>query len=129
MVDWLEVRRQVRRLLYGYAVFMGVWAAVGVVRLLASPGPLTITATPQVGFAPLAVTLDVHLEPEAEDRTIWLLSDPYIDRSDIPLEGAGSARTHHRVWRVTEPGEYTVLAAVGNGIGIRASARTRFSVQ
>lgn len=121
--------RQVRRLAYGVAVFLGVWAAVSVVRVLASPGPLTIRATPAVGFAPLAVTLDLHLIPEADDRTIWITSEPPIDRSDIPLDGAASRRTHHRVWRVTEPGDYLVFAQVGNGMGIRASAQTRISVQ
>jgi hypothetical protein len=127
MRAWLQ--RQVWRLAYGALVYISVWALVGVVRLLASPGPLTLRVTPMVGFAPLAITLDVHVIPEPEDRTIWLTSDPYISGSDIQLDGAKSTRTHHRVWRVTEPGEYAVRAEVGHGQWSRASALVRINVQ
>lgn len=123
------VQRQARRLIYGFVVFLVAWGLAGVVRLLASPGPLTIRVTPQIGFAPLALMVDLHLIPEAEDRVIWLTSDPYITGSEIPLQGMQSSRTHHRVWRVSEPGKYMVRAEVGHGLWKRAYAVARVEVR
>lgn len=120
------VLRHARRLLYGWVVWMIV---LGMVHLLAAPEPLTMRVTPVVGFAPLAVTLDVHVVPEPSDRMIWLTSDPYISGSEIQLDGEHSLRTHHRIWHVTEPGDYTVLAEVGHGRLRRASAMARIRVQ
>jgi hypothetical protein len=124
MMRWLI--RHARRLLYGWVVWMAI---IWVVRVLAAPGQLTMRVTPRVGLAPLSITLDVHLVPEPDDRMIWLTSDPYISGSEIELDGQHSLRTHHRVWQVTEPGEYTVLAEVGHGRMRRASAMARISVQ
>lgn len=120
-----------RKYLYAFGLYAVAWGGWQVVLLVAAPAPITVRATPMVGFAPLAVTIDVHVIPEPEDRTIWVTSEPFpgIGQTEIPLEGANGARVHHRVWKIAEPGEYTIRVEVGNTMKRRAYATTRLDVR
>lgn len=100
--------------------------------LLASKGPLWLHISSKAGFAPLKVLVDIHVTPLETDRTIWLSvyeSGVEATTSEIPLtDGTESRRTHHWVWEAKWPGEYTIVAQVGHGNSIRASASERLNV-
>lgn len=100
--------------------------------LLAAKGPLWIHVNSEGGFAPKRVSVDIHVEPTDEDRMIWLTvyEDELIATStEIQLHnGAQSQRTHHWPWRAMWPGEYTIVARLGHGSTVRATATERVLV-
>lgn len=123
--------RRARSLLYGWLVFVGFWVLVGVVRLLAAPGPIWLRIDRTRAYAPTQLTVDVHVVPEDEDRTIWLRAESEAEesRSEIPLfDGAQSRRTYHWVWTVRTPGDYVISARVGNVAHVRAESILRMTI-
>lgn len=118
------VRAQLRRLFYGAVVFLIVGMLLGVVRLLAAPSAIRLKSTPSSAFAGSVFRFEIRLTPDASDRWITLAFDPtdIVGDSAWTIAGASALPIYQMSRRLTEPGTYHAVAAVGHQQTVRASS-------
>lgn len=85
---------------------------------------LSIKVTPRVGTVPHTVAVKVIVEPDPDNRILWLYwgkSDEdtsMMSKSRVDLDGASAPRTTFYTPKVLrEPGEWTFIAVVEKATG------------
>ena len=93
--------------------------------------PLTMAVSPLQSFAPTNLTIRVHVEPDADNRTLEVAAESgeYYRSSRIQLDGADAPRTISVEMRNLPGGDYDVRSALIDGAGReRAAVRTQIVV-
>jgi len=93
--------------------------------------PLTMVVAPVQSFAPTNLTIRVHVEPDADNRTLEVVAESgeYYRSSRIQLDGADAPRTISLEIRNLPGGDYDVRSALINRVGReRAAVRTQIVV-
>jgi hypothetical protein len=93
--------------------------------------PLTMAVSPVQSFAPTNLTIRVHVEPDADNRTLEVVAESgeYYRSSRIQLDGADAPRTISLEIRNLPGGDYDVRSALINRVGReRAAVRTQIVV-
>jgi hypothetical protein len=89
--------------------------------------PLSIAVSPAQSFAPTNLTIRVHIDLDADNRTLEVVADSgaYYRSSQIQIDGADAPRTISIEIRNVPGGNYEVRGVLINSAGKqRASART-----
>ena len=93
--------------------------------------PLTMTVSPVQSFAPTNLTIRVHVEPDADNRTLEVVAESgeYYRSSRIQLDGVDTPRTISLEMRNLPGGDYDVRSALINSTGReRAAVRAQVRV-
>jgi len=93
--------------------------------------PLTMTVSPVQSFAPTNLTIRVHVEPDADNRTLEVVAESgeYYRSSRIQLDGIDTPRTISLEMRNLPGGDYDVRSALINSSGReRAAVRAQVRV-
>ncbi len=82
---------------------------------------VSIRVSPRVAFSPADLTIQVTLEPDADNRTLTIVvdSDDFYRASAIQLDGDRTARITTVTFRGVPPGDYGLTAAVIGETGQR----------
>ena len=91
---------------------------------------LDVRVSGSASTAPATLRWTVFVGSHQDNRLLRVSIDgeAMFQSSDIPLEGAESARSHFLSWRDIPAGEYVVTAVLYGPSGPRASLVRRFSV-
>jgi hypothetical protein len=86
--------------------------------------PLTMAVSPVHSFAPMTLTIRVHVEPDAGNRALEVVaeSDEYYRSSRIQLDGDEAPRTISLEMRNLPVGDYEVRGTLINSLGHERSA-------
>ena len=90
-----------------------------------------MAVSPLQSFAPTNLTIRVHVEPDADNRTLEVAAESgeYYRSSRIQLDGADAPRTISLEIRNLPGGDYDVRSALINRVGReRAAVRTQIVV-
>ena len=90
-----------------------------------------MAVSPLQSFAPTNLTIRVHVEPDADNRTLEVVAESgeYYRSSRIQLDGADAPRTISVEMRNLPGGDYDVRSALIDGAGReRAAVRTQIVV-
>jgi hypothetical protein len=93
--------------------------------------PLTMAVSPVQSFAPTNLTIRVHVEPDADNRTLEVVAESgeYYRSSRIQLDGIDTPRTISLEMRNLPGGDYDVRSALINSSGReRAAVRAQVRV-
>lgn len=93
---------------------------------------LSLTVSPSVSFAPTKLTISVHVEQRAENRTLQVTLDDgggYGRASTVQLEGMDARITHRFEWRDIPAGDYLLVAKVFDSAGKVLAATSPAHVQ
>ena len=84
--------------------------------------PITLEVAPHVALAPATIRVRVQVWPIESDRTLVVMLDgpEYFRQSERALES--TRRTYEYRFSNLPPGDYVVLAAIGN-LTVRAQAQ------
>jgi hypothetical protein len=113
---------------------VGVNAAPGVAKSPsstdASAKKLDVRVSGSASTAPATLrwTLFVGSHPDNRLLRVSIDGEAMFQSSDIPLEGADSARSHFVSWRDIPAGDYIVTAVLYGPSGPRATLVRRFAV-
>jgi hypothetical protein len=82
--------------------------------LAGKPPPITVSATPHTGFAPLTIHITVRIEPTDANRSACVVADGEIfyRSSCWMVEGVNAPRTTWVEFRDLPPGQYDISATV-----------------
>lgn len=106
---------------------------LGVSLLAASPlgaqPELNMRVSPQFSSAPATVTIQIIVEPDADNRAITIAADgdEFFRSSSVPLDGADAPHTFALEYRNLPPGTYEIRSVL-LGSGGKQRAMTRGSV-
>jgi hypothetical protein len=109
------------------ALVLGV-TLLAVSSLRAQP-ELNMRVSPQFSSAPATVTIQITVEPDADNRAIAIAADgdAFFRSSSVPLDGAEAPHTIALEYRNLPPGTYEIRGVL-LGSGGKQRAMTRGSV-
>jgi hypothetical protein len=114
----------------GEGVGMRIWLCglcVAVAMPVGGGDRMTMTVTPEQGFAPSPLRVRVRIEPSAENRSLTVTADSgeFYRSSEIQLEGERAPKTIELEFRNVPEGDYDILGVVTDSTGRRRSAVRR----
>jgi hypothetical protein len=94
---------------------------------LSASAPLTMAVSPAQAFAPANLTIQLHVEPYAGNRSLEVVADSgdYYRSSRVQLDGADAPRTISVEIRNLPSGDYEVRGALIDSAGRTRSAVSR----
>lgn len=99
---------------------------------IGASSPLTLRVDPQVGVAPLSITIKIHVPPNSLNRGIGLIIDgpDFYSNSSITIDGLNGPTTIVRRFERLPAGEYGVMAALGieGPRGLQEASRVQVQV-
>lgn len=104
------------------SLLIGLFLLIAI--LGAAPAPISVTATPRVGIAPLFVRARITIEPDEENRRVCLaVIDQLgpIQTSCWTLNGLSSPRTTIHEFKDLEQGDFDIIATVERSSGNKSS--------
>jgi hypothetical protein len=93
--------------------------------------PLTMAVSPMQSFAPTNLTVRIHVEPDASNRALEVVTESggYYRSSRVQLDGAEAPRTIWLEMRNVPGGDYEVRGTLIDSVGRqRTLVRTRVIV-
>ena len=90
---------------------------------------LNMRVSPQFSSAPATVTIQITVEPDADNRAIAIAADgdAFFRSSSVPLDGANAPHTIALEYRNLPPGTYEIRGVLFGSSG-KQRAMTRGSV-
>ena len=95
--------------------------------VLLSVRPVAIAVSPRVAFAPASVRVTVTVQPNAENRGLYVDASGYRS-SFVQLNGEQAPITTYIEWKAVPPGDYTVSADVVSNTQTLGHAATTLRV-
>lgn len=100
--------------------------------MVGASSPLSLKVDPQVGVAPLSITVRIHVPLNKINRGIGLIvdGDGYYSNSSITIDGENGPTTIVRRFERLPAGEYGVVAAlaVDGPLGLVEATREQVQV-
>lgn len=92
---------------------------------------IALRVSPLISFAPATVTIQVRVHPEPSDRQIvvQLDSGEFGRRSEFTIDGDKGPRLYSWTLRDLPPGQYEVVAQIGDWTHARASDHARVEIR